>query len=137
MAGRTYGLIPGVAILLAVGAAFGQGMQTFKSEKTAQQHCPTEPSYGSTPQARTITLRAILRTVARRAVLTFAKLKPIKMACAHGQILKISASQTGSAFCGALAVTTITRAVANAIAIASRCCAAAVRCGPGAVGRLP
>src|SRR5215472_6053538 len=64
MAGRiTYGLIPGVAILLAVGAAFGQGMQTFKSEKAAQRHCPTEPSYGSTPQARTITLRATLRTV--------------------------------------------------------------------------
>jgi hypothetical protein len=135
MAGRiTFGLIPGVAILLAVGAAFGQGMQTFKSEKAAQRHCPTEPSYGSTLRARTITLRAILRTVARRAALTFAKL--IKMACTHGQILKFRRFQTGSAFCGALTVATITRAVANAIAIAGRCCAA-VRCGPGAVGRLP
>jgi hypothetical protein len=32
MAGRiAYGLFPGVAILLAVGTALGQGMQTFKN----------------------------------------------------------------------------------------------------------
>jgi len=35
-------LIPGVGILLVVGAALGQGMQTFKSEKAAQRHCPTD-----------------------------------------------------------------------------------------------
>jgi hypothetical protein len=34
---------------------------------------------------RTITLRVILGTVIRSAVVTFAKLKLIKMACAHGQ----------------------------------------------------
>jgi hypothetical protein len=43
MAGRIgYGLFPGVAILLAVGAALGQGMQTFASEQAAQRHCPAD-----------------------------------------------------------------------------------------------
>jgi len=43
MAGRiTYGLFPGVAILLAVGTALGQGMQTFKNEQAAQRHCPAD-----------------------------------------------------------------------------------------------
>jgi len=61
MAGRiTYGLFPGVAILLAVGTALGQGMQTFKNEQAAQRHCRPTPSYGSTRQARTITLRGPL-----------------------------------------------------------------------------
>jgi hypothetical protein len=43
MAGRiAYGLFPGVAILLAVGAALGQGMQTFTNEQAAQAHCPAD-----------------------------------------------------------------------------------------------
>jgi hypothetical protein len=43
MAGRIgYGLFPGVAILLAVGVALGQGMQTFASEQAAQRHCPAD-----------------------------------------------------------------------------------------------
>jgi hypothetical protein len=43
MAGRTaYRLFPGVAILLAVGAALGQGMQTFTNEQFAQRHCPAD-----------------------------------------------------------------------------------------------
>ena len=43
MAGRIgYGLFPGVAILLAVNAALGQGMQTFASEHAAQGHCPAD-----------------------------------------------------------------------------------------------
>ena len=33
------GLIPGAAILLIVGAALGQGMQSFTSEQAAQRHC--------------------------------------------------------------------------------------------------
>ena len=37
-----YRLIPGVAILLAVGAALGQGMQTLKSEDAAQRYCPAD-----------------------------------------------------------------------------------------------
>jgi hypothetical protein len=37
-----YGLFRGVAILLAVGAALGQGMQTFASEQAAQRHCPAD-----------------------------------------------------------------------------------------------
>src|SRR5215813_6289739 len=37
-------------------------------------------------QARTITLRATLGTVTRSAVLTSAKLRPTKTACAHGQV---------------------------------------------------
>ena len=37
-----YGLLLGAAILLAVGAALGQGMQTFASEQAAQRHCPTD-----------------------------------------------------------------------------------------------
>jgi hypothetical protein len=43
MAGRIpYGLIPGVIILLAVGAALGQGMQTFTNEQAASRHCPAD-----------------------------------------------------------------------------------------------
>jgi hypothetical protein len=43
MAGRiAYGLIPGGGILFVVGAALGQGMQTFKSEKAAQRHCSAD-----------------------------------------------------------------------------------------------
>ena len=43
MAGRIgYWLLLGVAILLAVDAALGQGMQTFASEQAAQRHCPTD-----------------------------------------------------------------------------------------------
>ena len=43
MAGRiAYGLFAGVAILLAVGAALGQGMQTFTSEQAARRHCPAD-----------------------------------------------------------------------------------------------
>jgi hypothetical protein len=43
MAGRiAYGLFAGVAILLAVGAALGQGMQTFTSEQAARRHCPPD-----------------------------------------------------------------------------------------------
>ena len=37
-----YGLLLGAAILLAVDAALGQGMQTFASEQAAQRHCPTD-----------------------------------------------------------------------------------------------
>jgi hypothetical protein len=37
-----YGLVPGVMVLLAGGAALGQGMQTFKTEKAAQRHCPAD-----------------------------------------------------------------------------------------------
>jgi len=37
-----YGLLLGAAILLAVGAALGQEMQTFASEQAAQRHCPTD-----------------------------------------------------------------------------------------------
>src|SRR5215469_2371593 len=43
------------------------------------------PSYGSTHQAGTITLRATLGTVTRSAVLTSAKLRPTKTACAQVQ----------------------------------------------------
>ena len=43
MAGRIgYWLLLGVAILLAVDAALGQGMQTFTSEQAAQRHCPAD-----------------------------------------------------------------------------------------------
>ena len=37
-----YGLFTGLPILLTVGAALGQGMQTFKSEQAAQGHCPAD-----------------------------------------------------------------------------------------------
>ena len=36
------GLIPAVAILLSLGAALAQGMQTFKSERAAHRHCPAD-----------------------------------------------------------------------------------------------
>jgi len=43
MVGRVgYGLLPGVAMLLAVNAALGQGMQTFTSEQAAQRHCAAD-----------------------------------------------------------------------------------------------
>ena len=42
MAGRIAFGVPGVAILLAVGAALGQGMQTFANEQAAQRHCPAD-----------------------------------------------------------------------------------------------
>ena len=43
MAGRiAHGLFSGMAILLAVGAALGQGMQIFTSEQAAQRYCPTD-----------------------------------------------------------------------------------------------
>ena len=43
MAGRiAYGLFPGVAILFAVGAALGQGMQTFTNEQAARRQCPAD-----------------------------------------------------------------------------------------------
>ena len=87
MGGRiAYGLFPGVPILLAVGAALGQGMQTFTNEQAARRHCPVAPSCGSTHQARIITLRATLGTVARSAVVMLAKLRPTKTAWAHGQV---------------------------------------------------
>jgi len=37
-----YGLIAALMVLLAGGAALGQGMQTFKTEKAAQRHCPAD-----------------------------------------------------------------------------------------------
>jgi hypothetical protein len=40
--GIAYGLLPGLAILLAVDAALGQGMQTFANEHAAQRHCPAD-----------------------------------------------------------------------------------------------
>ena len=39
---NVYGLFPGVAILLAVGAALGQGMQTLTNEQAARRHCPAD-----------------------------------------------------------------------------------------------
>ena len=37
-----YGLISGFGVLLVVGAALSQGMQTFTSEQEAQKHCPVD-----------------------------------------------------------------------------------------------
>ena len=43
MAGRIgYRLFPGAAILLAVGTALAQGMQTFTNEQAARQYCPAD-----------------------------------------------------------------------------------------------
>ena len=87
MAGRIgFWLFLAAAILLAVDAALGQGMQTFTSEQAAQRHCPADTVVWLNTQARTITFRATLGTVTRSAVLTSAKLRPTKTACAHGQV---------------------------------------------------
>jgi hypothetical protein len=52
MVGRIgHGLFPGIAILLAVGAALGQGMQTFASEQAAQRHCPADAVWLNTSSA--------------------------------------------------------------------------------------
>ena len=37
-----YGLMPAVVMLLVGGAALGEGMQTFKTGKAAQRHCPAD-----------------------------------------------------------------------------------------------
>ena len=37
-----YRLLPAVAILLGVGAALAEGMQTFTNEQAAQRHCPAD-----------------------------------------------------------------------------------------------
>ena len=87
MTGRiASGLFPGVAIFLAVGGALGQGIRPLRTNKRLSGIARPMMSYGSTHQARIITLRAILGTVARSAVVTFAKLRPTKTACARGQV---------------------------------------------------
>ena len=87
MTGRiASGLFPGVAIFLAVGGALGQGIRPLRTNKRLSGIARPMMSYGSTHQARIITLRAILGTVARSAVVTFAKLRPTKTGCAHGQV---------------------------------------------------
>ena len=87
MTGRgSYGLFLGVAMFFAVGAALGQGMQTFMNEPAAHGIARPTPLYGLTHQARIITLRATAGTVERSAVLTFAKLRPTKTACARGLV---------------------------------------------------
>jgi len=87
MAGRiTYGLFPGVAILLAVGTALGQGMQTFKNEQAAQRHCPADTVVWLNTASANYHFKGTLGTVARSAVLTCAKLRPTKTACVHGQV---------------------------------------------------
>jgi hypothetical protein len=35
-------IFPAVATFFVVGAALGQGMQTFKNERAAQRHCPAD-----------------------------------------------------------------------------------------------
>ena len=37
-----YGLLPTIAILLGVGAALAEGMQTFTNEQAALRHCPAD-----------------------------------------------------------------------------------------------
>jgi hypothetical protein len=37
-----YRLLPAGAILLGVGAALAEGMQTFTNEQAAQRHCPAD-----------------------------------------------------------------------------------------------
>jgi hypothetical protein len=78
MAGQIgYGLFAGIAILLAVGAAFGQGKQTFASKQAAQRHCPadavvwlnTSSYYGHTQRGTYV-----------------CKAEADKTACAHGQV---------------------------------------------------
>src|ERR1700730_4340085 len=81
-----YRLFPGVAILLVVGTALGQGCKPLKTNKRRNGIARPTQSYGSTQEARTITLRGTLGTVAHSAVLTRAKLRPTKTACALGQV---------------------------------------------------
>ena len=63
-----------------------RGCKPFRTSKRRSGIARPTPSYGSTRQARTITLRGTLGTVAHSAILTFAKLRPTKTACAHGQV---------------------------------------------------
>ena len=37
-----YRVIPTMMVFSVAGAALGQGMQTFKTEKAAQRHCPAD-----------------------------------------------------------------------------------------------
>ena len=78
-----YGLFPGVAILLAVGAALGQGMQTFTNEQAARRHCPADtivwlntstanyhfkedPWYGRTQRGATFAIDGWVAEIERR-----------------------------------------------------------------------
>ena len=87
MAGRiAYGLFPGVAILLAVGTALGQGMQNFKNEQAAQRHCPTDTVVWLNTASANYHFKGDPWYGRTRAVLTCAKLRPTKTACVHGQV---------------------------------------------------
>jgi hypothetical protein len=55
-----YGLFPGVAILLAVGTALGQGVQTFTNEQGRGGIARPTASCGSTHQQRIIILKTTL-----------------------------------------------------------------------------
>jgi hypothetical protein len=147
MAGRVgYGLIPGSEFCWLLGQHSVRGCRPLRARERRGGIVQPIPWYGSTHQARAITLRTILGTVTRNAVLTFAKLKPTKMACAHGQIHdegkkgfqrlhrlrcvcnimpEVSAISDRLGILRSLAVTAISRSAANAVAIAARRCAAA------------
>ena len=87
MAGRFgYGLFLAAAILLAVDAALGQGMQTFTSEQAAQRHCPADTVVWLNTSSANYHFQGDPWYSQRSAVLTSAKLRPTKTACAHGQV---------------------------------------------------
>ena len=81
-----YGLFLGAANLLAANAALGQGMQTFASEQAAQRHCPADTVVWLNTSSANYHFKGDIGTVTRNAVLTSAKLRPTKTACAHGQV---------------------------------------------------
>src|SRR5262245_17050363 len=87
MMGRiAYGLFLGAAILLAVGTALAQGMQTFENEQAAQQHCPSDTVVWLNISSANYHFKGGTCTVARNAVITSARLRPTKPVCARRQV---------------------------------------------------
>ena len=81
-----YGLFLGRQICWLLTQRSVRGCRPLRASKRRSGIARPTPSYGSTHQVRTITLRATLGTVTRSAVLTSAKLRPTKTACAPGQV---------------------------------------------------
>lgn len=81
-----YGLFPGVAIFWLSAPRSVKGCRRLRTNKRRGGIARPTASCGSTHQQRIIILKTTPGMVARSAVVTFAKLRPTKTACARGQV---------------------------------------------------
>src|SRR5262245_23352171 len=87
MAGRiAYGCSQGWRYCWLSAQRSVRGCRPLRTRRRRSGIAQATLSYGSTQQARTITVRETVGTVARSAVFTLAKLRPTKTACAPGQV---------------------------------------------------